>query len=192
MEGTNEINRLVTIDTLNKRGAKKDYDLYGQGNAIVDGLASLEGCSCCVDGYYENKKAAIVNFKNTAKMLLTAVSNTFGRTMMNEQMILNNISNIVMRVYVCESVLLRVQKKEEIHGLDVTLNKDMLDCLVYDSAEYIRKEAKDCINSFVEDEEQHKLFSNGIKYYTCTKGVNVKAARTRIADKLIEENKYCF
>jgi len=191
-EGTNEINRLVTIDTLNKRGAKKDYDLYGQGEAIVAGLADLEDCSCCVEGYYENKKEAVANFKNVTKMLLTAVSNTFGRKMMNEQMILNNISNIVMRVYVCESVLLRIQKKEEVLGMDVALNKDMLDCLVYDSAEYIRKEAKDCINSFIEDEEQHKLFSKGIKHYTCIKSVNVKAARTRIADKLIEENKYCF
>jgi len=191
-EGTNEINRLVTIDTLNKRGAKKDYDLYGQGEAIVTGLAELDGCSCCVEGYYENKLATIRNFKAVGKMLLTAVSKTFGRKMMNEQMILNNISNIVMRIYVCESVLLRVKKKEEVHGMDVALNKDMLDCLVYDSAEYIRKEAKDCINSFVEDEEKHKLYSKGIKHYTCAKGVNVKAARTRIADKMIEENKYCY
>lgn len=191
-EGTNEINRLVTIDTLNKRGAKKDYDLYGQGEAIIAGLDKLEGCSCCVEGYYENKLATIQNFKAVAKMLLTAVSKTFGRKMMEEQMILNNISNIVIKIYVAESSMLRVKKKEEILGQDVALNKDMLDCLVYDSSEYIRKEAKDCINSFVEDEAQHKLYSKGIKHYTCAKDVNAKAARTRIADKLIEENKYCF
>jgi len=191
-EGTNEINRLVTIDTLNKRGAKKDYDLYGQGEAIVQGLAELDGCSCCVEGYYENKLATIKNFKAVGKMLLTAVSKAFGRKMMNEQMILNNISNIVMRIYIAESVMLRVKKKEEVLGQDAALNKDMLDCLVYDTAEYIRKEAKDCINSFVEEEDEHKLYTKGIKHYTCAKGVNVKAARTRIADKMIEENKYCF
>ena len=191
-EGTNEINRLVTIDSLNKRGAKKDYDLYGQGEAIVAGLANLEGCSCCAEGYYDNKKATVDNFKSVAKMLLAAVSKTFGRKMMNEQQILNNISNIVMRIYVTESAMLRVQKKDEILGLDVAANKDMLDVLIYDSAEYIRKEAKDAINSFVEDEDEHKLFMKGIEYYSCAKGVNVKAARQRIADILIEENKYCF
>lgn len=191
-EGTNEINRLVTIDTLNKRGAKKDYDLYGQGEAIVAGLADLEGCSCCIEGYYKNKKATIVNFKSLAKMLLTAVSKTFGRKMMNEQMILNNISNIVMKVYVVESVLLRVKKKDEVLGQDVELNKDMLDCLVYDASEYIRKEAKDCVNSFIEDADERKLYTKGIKHYSCAKGVNVKAARERIANKVIEENKYCF
>ena len=191
-EGTNEINRLVTIDTLNKRGAKKDYDLYGQGEAIVAGLADLNGCSCCVEGYYENKKETISNLKAVGKMLMQAVSSEFGRKMMNEQEILMNISNIVMRIYVAESTMLRVQKKDEILGLDVAANKDMLDVLVYDSAEYIRKEAKDAINSFVEDEDEHKLFMKGIEYYSCAKGVNVKAARQRIADILIEENKYCF
>lgn len=191
-EGTNEINRLVTIDTLNKRGAKKDYDLYDQGEAIIAGLETLSGCSCCVEGYYENKREAIQNLKAIAKMLLKAVSDKFGRKMMDEQEILNNISNIIMRVFVAESTLLRVQKKDEVLGGDVALNKDILDVLVYDAAEYVRKEAKDAVNSFVEDEGVHKLFMKGIKHYSCAKSVNVKDARRRIADKLIEENKYCF
>lgn len=191
-EGTNEINRLVTIDTLNKRGAKKDYDLYGQGEEIIAGLESLDGCSCCVEGYYENKKATIQNFKAIAKMLLKAVSDKFGRKMMDEQEILNNISNIIMRIFVSESTLLRVQKKEEVLNGDVALNKDILDVLIYDSADYIRKEAKDAVNSFIEDKDECKKFMNGIKHYSCAIGVNVKDARRRIADKLIEENKYCF
>ena len=79
-------------------------------------------------------------------------------------MILNNISNIIMKVYVVESVMLRVKKKDEVLGQDVALNKDILDVLVYDSAEFIRKEAKDCINSFIEDADEHKLYSKGIKH----------------------------
>ena len=112
--------------------------------------------------------------------------------MMNEQMILNNISNIVMRIYVVESSMLRVKKKDEVLGLDASLNKDMLDVLVYDAAEFIRKEAKDCANSFIEDADERKLYMKGIKHYSCAKGINVKAAREHIANKMIEENKYCF
>lgn len=191
-EGTNEINRLVTIDTLNKRGAKKDYDLYPQGEAIIEGLEKLEGCSCCTEGYYENKKAAIQNFKNVAKMILKAVSEKFGRKMMAEQEILNNISNIVMRVYVAESTMLRVKKMEEVLSQDVARQKDILDVFVYDTAAYIGKEAKDAVNSFIDDEKQSELFMKGIKHYTCVKNVNVKNARRNIADKMIEENKYCY
>jgi alkylation response protein AidB-like acyl-CoA dehydrogenase len=189
-EGTNEINRLVTIDTLNKRGAKKDFDLYGLGEEVIAGLETLEGCSCCEEGYYEHKKAAVKNFKKVGLMLMKAVSDHFGRQMMNEQEILNNISNIVMRIYVAESAKLRVQKKEQM-GQELSLYKDILDVFVYDSADYVRKEAMDAVNSFTEGDRQ-KLLAKGVKHYTCVKPVNVKDARRRIADKLIEENKYCF
>ena len=189
-EGTNEINRLVTIDTLNKRGAKKDFDLYGLGEEVIAGLETLEGCSCCEEGYYEHKKEAVKNFKKVGLMLMKAVSDHFGRQMMNEQEILNNISNIVMRIYVAESAKLRVQKKEQM-GQELSLYKDILDVFVYDSADYVRKEAMDAVNSFTEGDRQ-KLLAKGVKHYTCVKPVNVKDARRRIADKLIEENKYCF
>ncbi|MDD2381247.1 MAG: acyl-CoA dehydrogenase family protein [Mariniphaga sp.] len=189
-EGTNEINRLVTIDTLNKRGAKHDFDLYELGNEIIHGLDSLEGCCCCEQDYFKNQKSAAKQLKIVGVMLMKAVSDHFGRQMMNEQEILNNISNIVMRAYVAESTMLRIQKKEMM-GHDIAVYKDLLDVLVYDSAEYVRKEAMDAVNSFL-DGDTKKRFVKGIKHYTCVKPVNVKDARRRIADKLIEENKYCF
>lgn len=189
-EGTNEINRLVTIDTLNKRGAKKDYDLYPKGEEVIQSLGNLEGCSCCQEGYYEHKSAAVKNFKNVGLMLMKAVSGKFGREMVHEQEILSNISDIVMDIYAAESSLLRVQKKESM-GQDVALYKDILDVLVYDTAAMINKLAMDAINSFAGEEEQ-KLLAKGVKHYTCVKPVNVKEARRRIADKLIAENKYCF
>jgi alkylation response protein AidB-like acyl-CoA dehydrogenase len=189
-EGTNEINRLITIDTLMKRGAKGDFDLNGQAAKVLESLPSLDKCCCCIEGYYENKKEAVANFKKAGLMVLKAASDKFGRQIMNEQEILNNISNIVMEVYVAESTLLRVQKKEEM-GLDVSVDKNILDVFIYDAAALIRKEASDAINSFAEGEEQ-KLLAKGIKHFTCVKSVNVKEARRKIADKLIEENKYCF
>lgn len=189
-EGTNEINRLVIIDTLNKRGAKREYDLYQAGEEIINSLPALEGCNCSAEEYYESKSEAIKNFKKAGLMLMKAVADKFGRQMMNEQEILNNISNIVMNIYTSESVMLRVQKKEGMNQ-DTTFYKDMLNVLVYDTADLIRKEAMDAINSFTEGEEQ-KLLAKGIDCFTCVKPVNVKESRRHIADKLIEENKYCF
>jgi alkylation response protein AidB-like acyl-CoA dehydrogenase len=189
-EGTNEINRLVTIDTLMKRGAKGDYALYEEGAKIIESLPALEGCSCCIEGYFENKKEAVKNFKKAGLMILKAASDHFGRQIINEQEILNNVSNIVMNVYVAESTMLRVQKIEAMGG-DVTLHKDILDVFIYDTAELVRKESLDAINSFAEG-DQYNLLKKGIKHFTCVKPVNVKEARRRIADKLIEENKYCF
>ena len=67
----------------------------------------------------------------------------------------------------------------------------MLDVYVYDAAEIIRKSAMDAANSFAAGEEADKL-RNAIDELTWVKGVNVKEARRRIADKLIEDNAYKF
>jgi alkylation response protein AidB-like acyl-CoA dehydrogenase len=189
-EGTNEINRLVTIDTLNKKAAKHEINAYEQGAEIIESLATLEGCSCSAEGYYENKKAAVKNFKKVGLMLMKAVTEKFQKQLVGEQEIQMNISNIVMNIYAAESAILRVEKKES-QGQDVSLNKDMVDVFVYDAAELIRKEAMDAVNSFLEGEEL-KLYKKGIKHFTCVKGVNVKDARRRVAEKMIEENRYCF
>ncbi len=189
-EGTNEINRQITIDTLNKRGAKKDYALYPAGAAVIESLKNLEECSCCEEGYYENKTAAVKNFKKTGLMLMKAMSEKFGRKMVMEQEISSNISDVIMNIYAAESALLRVRKKEE-SGQDAALYKDILDVLIYDTAASIKKSAMDAVNSFSEGEEQ-QLYANGVEHFTCVKPVNVKEARRRIADKLLEENKYCY
>ena len=62
-EGTNEINRLVTIDTLNKKAAKHEINAYEQGDTIIQNLSTLEGYSCYTEGYYENKKVAVATSK---------------------------------------------------------------------------------------------------------------------------------
>ncbi|MCD6354542.1 MAG: acyl-CoA dehydrogenase family protein [Prolixibacteraceae bacterium] len=189
-EGTNEINRLITIDTLIKRGAKHDIDLLEQGEAVLNSLENLDGCSCCAEGYYENKREALKNFKKVGLMLMKTASDKFKRQLVHEQEILNNLSDIVMNVYTAESAMLRTQKKESM-GHDVAQIKDMLDVFVYDSADSIRKSALDAVNSFAEDGEM-ELLTKGVNYFTCVKPVNVKEARRRIADKIIEENKYCY
>ncbi|MBN2773731.1 MAG: acyl-CoA dehydrogenase family protein [Prolixibacteraceae bacterium] len=188
-EGTNEINRLVVMDSLMKRGAKGDFDLYGEAEKIIESLPALEGCNCCIDDYYESKKEAVKNFKKVALMLIKAVSDKFGRQTVHEQEILNNISNIVLSVYAAESSLLRVIKKEQM-GQDVAIYKDVIDVFIYDTADQVRKQALDALYSFADDNID--ILKKGVKHFTCVKAINVKEARRRIADKLIEENRYCF
>ena len=99
---------------------------------------------------------------------------------------------MIMETYVTESSTLRVQKMEGMKGKDaVTLYKDILDVLVYDSADRIRKSAMDAIYSFATDGEASGL-TKAAGTLTEVAGVNTKAARRRIATKLIEDNSYKF
>ena len=98
----------------------------------------------------------------------------------------------IIQVYAAESVVLRLKKMEALKGEEqCKLYRDMADVFVYDTAARIAKFARDTTYSFAYGEVRD-LLEKGITNYTWVAGVNVKEARRRIADHLIEENRYCF
>jgi hypothetical protein len=155
-------------------------------------VRSLNGTPQAPDGYFEKKDLYVANFKKIALMLLKAASDKFTRTLVQEQEILSNISDCIIQLYAAESVVLRVKKMEAIGGdADTGLYRDMTDVFVFDAAARIRKYALDTTYSFAYGEVRD-LLEKGISAFTSLEGVNVKEARRKIADRLIEENRYCF
>jgi hypothetical protein len=105
----------------------------------------------------------------------------------HEQEILMNIADIVSEIYLCESVLLRVEK---IAG-EKNLQEDMMRTYLNDAAVRVKAAADNAINSFADGDEQRMMLL-GIKRFTKTQPFNTKAARRRIADHLIGQNSYSF
>ena len=125
-------------------------------------------------------------------MLCKTASDVYKRQLVHEQEVLSNISDCIIQTYAAESVVLRVKKLESMKGEEAgKLYRDMVDVFVYDAASRIRKFALDSAYSTVEGEDLD-LLVKGIEQFTSVSGVNVKEARRRIADRLIEENSYCF
>ncbi len=119
-------------------------------------------------------------------------SKKFDKQLVQEQEVMNNISDIMAETYVAESLALRVQKVESMKGEAAAgLYRDILDVFVYDSASKIRKWALDAVYAFAEPQEAVVL-AKAVETLTAVAGVNVKSARRRIADKLIEDNSYKF
>ena len=105
---------------------------------------------------------------------------------------MNNITEMMMETYVSESTALRVEKLENLKGKNaITIYIQILDVNVYDTASKVRKSAIDAINSFATGEDTQRLFKS-IDLLTQVNGVNIKEARRKIADKLIEDNCYKF
>ena len=191
-EGTNEINRLLAVDTAMKRGMKHVYDLFEKAAEIVDDLESVGVSNITGKSYFEEKREYFKNFKKTILILIAKASEKFKRQIAFEEEVMMNISDMMMMLYTAESTSLRVEKLQSLKGEEnIGIYKDILDVLVYDSAFAIRKAGLDGINSFSEGEEQVKLI-NAINILTNIAPVNVKEARRRIANVLIEENKYVF
>jgi alkylation response protein AidB-like acyl-CoA dehydrogenase len=191
-EGTNEINRLLLVDNILKKGAKGILPIMEEAGKAFEEVRSGKGGATVPEGYFEEKEQYIANFKKVVLMLLKAVSDKFTRTLVLEQEILSNISDCIIQLYAAESVVLRVKKMEALNGEQKAKPyRDMVDVFVYDAAARIGKFARDTTYSFAYGEVRD-LLEKGIARYTGVAGVNVKEARRRIADRLIEENKYCF
>src|SRR6056297_825970 len=190
-EGTNEINRILITDTIIKRGQKGVIKLFDKAKEILAGLDNLSD-NYEPKGYFEDKSFYISNFKNVALMLIEAAVNKFQRKLVHEQEVLNSIADIIMSTYVAESTMLRIKKLESIKTPeDMKLYKDILDVYVFETASEVYKHAMDAIYS-IDDEELIDKMLKGVQVYTKVDGVNTKDACRRIADKLIEENKYCY
>lgn len=189
-EGTNEINRLLVADTAMKRAMKGDFDLFGEAAKIYGNIEDADEGSREGEDYFQEKGRYIRNFKKAALMTIHGASGQFGKSLVNEQEVLNNIAEMIMGIYILESLKLRVEKLESMKGA-LPVYRDILDVNAYDTAAKIRKSATDAVHSFATPDNVSKL-TGGIEALTRVAGVNIKDARRRIADKLIEDNLYKF
>ncbi|MDX2429547.1 MAG: acyl-CoA dehydrogenase family protein, partial [Bacteroides sp.] len=191
-EGTNEINRLLLVDAVLKKGAKGILPIMEEAEKAFEEVKASKGAVTTPEGYFEEKDLYISNLKKVALMLMKAASEKFTRKLVLEQEILSNISDCIIQIYVAESVVLRLKKMEAIKGEEFAkIYREMADVFVFDAASLIRKSALDTTYSFAYGEVRAQL-EKGIDLFTKVAGVNVKEARRKIADQLIEENKYCF
>lgn len=191
-EGTNEINRLLVIDTAMKRSMKGDFDMFTEAEKLYNAIDSINDGKVANESYYAEKKRVVKNFKKAVLLLTHAASKHFDKKFVQEQEVMINLTNMTMEVYISESTALRAEKLEMLKGeAAAALAKDILDVNIYDAADKVRKEAYDAIYSFANPADAAKLVK-AIDALTKVSGVNVKDARRRIADKLIEENDYCF
>ena len=135
------------------------------------------------------------NISSFKKAILLVAGATVQKLMMQlakEQEILMNIADMLIDLYIGESLFLRVAKITGQRGEEASkIYLDILNVYQYDAADRLHKSGKDAINSFAEGDEQRMLLM-GLKRFTKVAPLNVKEARRRIAAKLIDENKYCF
>ncbi len=191
-EGTNEINRMVAVGELLKRGMKGELDLLTPAKAVAGELMAIPDFGSTTVNYFEEKHKLVKNFKKSILMVAGAALQKFTDKINNEQEILMNTADMLMFTYAVESALLRVEKLSTMFDEDkLALYKDMLDVYAYDTAARIHKIGVDTVNAFAEGDEQTAMLM-GMKRFTKAAPVNTVLARRRIADKLIAENKYCF
>ena len=191
-EGTNEINRLLTVDMMLKRALKGQLDLMGPAKAVSKELMSIPDFGDGDDSPFAAELKVVAQMKKAILMVAGASVQKFMMSLSEEQEILMNIADMSILTFHAESALLRAMKLNASQGENaVALQTDMMHCYLADAVDAVNKAGKDAINAFAEGDEQRMMLL-GLKRFTKMAPVNVKAARRRIADKLIADGRYNF
>ncbi|MBK8494495.1 MAG: acyl-CoA dehydrogenase family protein [Chitinophagaceae bacterium] len=189
-EGTNEINRLLTVDMILTRAMKGKLDLMGPAMAVSKELMSIPEFGNDDDTPFAKERKTIVNMKKSILMVAGAAVQKLMMTLQDEQEILMNIADMAIETFEAESTLLRIMKMADKQGEAATqLQVDMMRCYLNDAVDKVNKAGKEAINAFAGGDEQRMMLL-GLKRFTKTEPFNSKDARRRIANKLIAENKY--
>ena len=189
-EGTNEINRLLTVDMVLKRAMKGRLDIMGPAMSVQKELMSIPDFGGGDDEAFAKEKKLIANFKKAILMTAGAAVQKLMMKIEHEQEILMNVADMAIETFNAESALLRAMKLADQKGLDNTqFELDITRTYLYDAADRINKYGKDAINAFAEGDEQRMMLL-GLKRFTKAEPFNSKDAKRRIADKLINDGNY--
>ena len=191
-EGTNEINRLLTVDMILKRAMKGKLDLMGPAMAVSKELMSIPEFGNDDETPFAKERKTIVNMKKCILMVAGAAVQKLMMKLNDEQEILMNIADMAIDTFEAESALLRIMKMVDKQGEAASqIQIDMMRCYLNDANDRVNKAGKEAINAFAGGDEQRMMLL-GLKRFTKTEPFNSKDARRRIADKLIAENKYAW
>ena len=187
-EGTNEINRLLTVDMVLKRAMKGKLDLMGPAMEVQKELMSIPDFGSEEEGAFAKEKKVIANFKKCILMVAGAAVQKLMMTLSKEQEILMNIADMSIIAFHAESALLRLEKLTAQKGAAaVSIQEDIVKTYLYDAADAINKAGKDALNSFAEGDEL-RMMHIGLKRFTKVDPYNTKDARRRICAQLVADN----
>jgi hypothetical protein len=175
-----------------KRAMKGELDLMGPAQKVAGELMSIPDFGAPETSLFAAEKRAIAGFKKAVLLVAGAAVQKLMMQLAKEQEVLMDVADMLIDLYTCESVQLRVEKLVAMRGeAACAVQLDMMRATIYDAADRIAKSGKDAINSFAEGDEQRMMLM-GLRRFTKVDPFNVKEARRRIAGKMLEENKYCW
>jgi len=189
-EGTNEINRLLTVDMVLKRAMKGKLDLMGPAMAVQKELMSIPDFGGEEDQPFAAEHKMVQQFKKAILMVAGAAVQKLMMQIEHEQEILMNIADMAILTFNAESALLRAEKLVASKGeAACAYELNIMKTYLYDAADQINKAGKDAINAFADGDEQRMMLL-GLKRFTKSNPFNSKQAKRSIAEHLLDLGKF--
>lgn len=193
-EGTNEINRMLTVGMLIKKAMKGHVDLLGPAMAVGEELMGIPDFSTPdYDKLFAEEKAMLKKLKKAFLMVAGSAVQKYGMDLENHQQLLLAAADILIEIYMAESTILRTEKMAKSKGEEAAKEQiAMAKLYLYNAVEIIAQRGKEGIVSFATDDEQRMMLMGLRRFTKYDNYPNVIELREIIADKVIKENRYCY
>lgn len=192
-EGTNEINRLLSVGMLLKKALKGEIDLMSPAMGIAGELMSIPSFDTPdYSAPMSEEKEMVEKMKKAFLMVAGKAVEHYGMELEKQQQLILAAADIMMEVYMAESTVLKAEKLALSDGPNAAYAQAMAKLNLATAVEKVKKQGREAICSFTEGDDQ-RLLLMGLKRFTkYTNEPNIIGLRNEISAKLIEENAYCF
>ena len=191
-EGTNEINRMLSVGMLFKKSMRGDLDLMKAVMDVTSKISSEKSDeNIDPDQILSLERQIIKNLKKIFLLISGYAFQKYGQELDKNQQVLIGLSNIMIEVYFSESAILRTLKNNK-KGADMKYQIDMTRIYVFEATEIVIKSSKELIANISKGNEQLNLMKSVHRLCRYDQIPDIISLKNRVADRVIAENQYCF
>lgn len=191
-EGTNEINRMLSVGMLVKKSMKGELDLMNAVMQVASEMTSGSIADEIDQGLpLSEELQKIKNLKKVFLMIAGTAFQKYGQELDKQQQTLMGLSDMMIEIYFAESATLRTIKNIN-RGLDMGHQTDMTKLYVFDATETVIRKSKETIGNISEGNAQVNLLKSVHRLCRYANLPNIIGLKNSIADRVIKENNYCF
>ncbi|MDH7479602.1 MAG: acyl-CoA dehydrogenase family protein [Syntrophomonadaceae bacterium] len=187
-EGTNEINRLLIPGTLMRRAMKGEIPLLEAAQRLkTEMLAAVKTVS---GEALEAELGLLEQAKKLFLLVAGSAAQKFAAKLINEQEILANLADMIIDIFAMESVLLRATKHYRQAGSEkAAMQIDLARVFTHDAFDRIEMNGRESLAA-IEAGDMLRTQLSILKKLSRHDPVNTVAIRRRIADRVIEAERY--
>lgn len=191
-EGTNEINRMLTVNMLLKKAMKGELDLMSPAMEASKELMSIPDFGAPDTSLFAAEKKVLSQLKKAALLISGAAVQKLMMELEHEQEILMQFGDALIEIYVAESAILRTEKLVSLKGekaCEAQLN--MMRIYLHHAVNMVNNAGREAIYAFAEGDEQRMMLM-GLKRFTKIQPENLKEARRKVANAVLQQKSYHF
>ena len=195
-EGTNEINKMLSIAMILKKASRGEIDLITKSSEILNKLkknVNFYEFNSSQESSLDQEQHLIKNLKNTFLILINLSFQKYGTKLEYQQQILMNMADILIDIYIAESVYLRVSKNlKKLDDEKVIVYESLAKLYTYESIQRAIASFKEVILNITKDSEHEDMIEIVNNLLSYKDNPDVIELRRIIAKNVIQNNKYPF